>query len=133
MVGAMLCLRAIHWLDLFSFMTELALGAIGIAIATAAHVLVLSKVVRRNIERIRRLPERACVFAFTAWKGYLMIAVMVTIGVLLRSSTMPMYYLSIPYTAMGIVLLIGSAGFYREFLATAAKGPSQRINSLDKG
>jgi len=48
---------------------------------------------------------------------------MMTAGISLRSSSLPLYYLSLPYTAMGIVLLTGSAVFYREFLRAA---PAQR-------
>jgi hypothetical protein len=46
-----------------------------------------------------------------------MIALMMTIGITLRSASIPKYYLSIPYTAMGGILLIGSLKFYRRFLA----------------
>ena len=36
-----------------------------------------------------RLPDRACVFAFTAPRGYVMIALMMTAGISLRSSSTP--------------------------------------------
>lgn len=75
------------------------------------------QVVQKNIDRIELLPERACLFAFTAWHGYIMIALMIMIGFTLRNSALPMYYLSIPYTAMGGTLLIGSLRYYRRFLA----------------
>jgi hypothetical protein len=78
-------------------------------------------VVQKNLDRIERLPERACLFAFTAWHGYIMIALMIMIGFTLRNSAIPMYYLSIPYTAMGGTLLIGSLRFYRQFLAARTR------------
>ena len=79
------------------------------------YVIGFSKVVQRNINRINLLPARACVFAFTAWRGYLMIAVMIVLGLTLRNTSIPKTYLSVPYAIMGSVLLIGSVGFFREF------------------
>jgi hypothetical protein len=85
-------------------------------LAVAGYFFFFIKVVQKNIDRISRLPERACLFAFTAWHGYIMIALMMTVGIMLRNASIPKYYLSIPYTAMGGILLIGSLRFYRRFL-----------------
>lgn len=114
--GALLCIRGEIWLEVFPLGTEFALEAISIALAVGGYFFFFVKVVQRNIERINRLPERACLFAFTAWHGYIMIALMMTIGITLRNAAIPKYYLSIPYTAMGGILLIGSLRFYRRFL-----------------
>jgi hypothetical protein len=48
-----------------------------------------------------------------------MIGIMMTAGISLRSSSIPLYYLSLPYSAMGGILLAGSVVFYREFLSAA--------------
>ena len=117
LAGVLLCIRATIWLDVFPFRTELALESLSIVFAVLGYTLVFTKVVKKNIDRIDRLPKRACIFAFTAWRGYLMIALMVTIGITLRNTSLPKYYLSIPYAAIGAVLLIGSVRFYRQFLA----------------
>jgi len=92
-----------------------------IGIAIAAYLLWFSKLVLRNIARIHRLPEWACAFAFTAWHGYLMIGVMMSLGIVLRNSTVPRIYLAVPYAIMGAVLLVGSLRFIREF--SAARTP----------
>jgi len=117
LAGALLCIRAAIWLEAFPFATGFALEAVSVILAMAVYFLMFSSLVDKNIERIHRLPERACVFAFTAWRGYLMIVLMMTIGITLRNTSIPKYFLSIPYTAMGGTLLIGSLGFYRQFLA----------------
>jgi hypothetical protein len=52
-------------------------------------------------------------------RGYVMIALMITIGLTLRNSTIPKYYLTLPYDVMGGVLLIGSIRFYRQFFVVA--------------
>ena len=90
-----------------------------LVIAAAGHIFLLAGIVRKNITRIGRLPERACVFAFSAWRGYVMIGIMMPAGISLRNSSIPLYYLSLPYSAMGGILLAGSVMFYREFLSVA--------------
>lgn len=115
--GALLCWRGAIWLDVFPFLTEFALESISIVLAAAGYFYLVSRLVKQNIDRICELPERACMFACTAWRGYFMIALMMAIGITLRNSSIPSHYLSIPYTAMGGALLAGSARFYREFLA----------------
>jgi hypothetical protein len=118
--GMLLCVRGEIWLEAFPLGTEFALEAISIALAVAGYFFFFMKVVQKNIDRISRLPDRACFFAFTAWHGYIMIALMMTIGITLRNASIPKYYLSIPYTAMGGILLIGSLKFYRRFLTALA-------------
>ena len=113
--GLVLCARALVWLDVFSLGVELALETASLAIAIIGYLFLFVKVVQKNIDRIRQLPENACVFAFTAWQGYVLIALMITIGITLRNTSIPKYFLAVPYTAMGAILLIGSAKFYRQF------------------
>lgn len=114
--GVLLCIRGEIWLEAFPLGTEFALETISLGLAVAGYFFFFMKVVQKNIDRISRLPERACLFAFTAWHGYIMIALMITIGITLRNASIPKFYLSIPYTAMGGILLIGSFRFYRRFL-----------------
>jgi len=121
--GGILCTRGALWLGQFQTGTIAAVESAALAVAAAGYIALFSRLVRKNIDRINSLPERACVFAFTPWRGYIMIGIMMTAGISLRSSSLPLYYLSLPYTAMGIVLLTGSAVFYREFLRAA---PAQR-------
>ena len=115
--GVVLCVRGELWLEVFPTGTEIAMETISIGLAVVGYFLLFAEVVQKNIDRIEQLPERACLFAFTAWHGYIMIAFMILIGFTLRNSSIPMYYLSIPYTAMGGTLLIGSLRFYRRFMA----------------
>lgn len=119
--GVLLCVRGEIWLEVLPLETEFALETISIGLAVAGYFFFFMNVVQKNIDRIERLPERACLFAFTAWHGYIMIALMIMIGFTLRHSAIPMYYLSIPYTAMGGTLLIGSLRFYRQFLAARTR------------
>ena len=116
--GTILCVRGIQWMDSFSFQTEIELEGISIAAAIAGYLYLFSGIVQKNINRIKNLPERACLFAFTAFRGYAMIVVMMSFGLYLRSTPFPKYILAIPYSVMGSMLLIGSAVFYRQFVIT---------------
>ena len=114
--GLLLCIRAIAWIAQFAFITGVTLETVSLLLAIVGYVYVFSKIVRKNIARIHTLPDRVCAFAFTAWRGYIMIGLMVTVGLTLRNSSIPKFYLSIPYTAMGGMLLIGSRKFFGQFL-----------------
>lgn len=114
--GTVLCLRGEDWMEALPLETELGLEVLSAFFAVLAYLLFFVHVVRKNIDRIAGLPDRACLFAFTAWRGYLLIALMVSLGIWLRNSVVPKYYLSIPYSVMGMILLLGSAQFFRQFL-----------------
>jgi len=118
-VGVLLCLRAIVWLAPFTLGADLLVETASVALAAIGYIYGFSKAVQKNISRIHGLPDSACAFAFTTWRGYLMIAFMATVGIVLRSSSFPKYYLTIPYTVMGGVLLIGGVKLFRQFLFTA--------------
>ncbi len=114
-VGVMLLTYAINWLsDPLSGITIL-LGALGVLISIIANRLQFSKLATKNIERILILNEKACLFAFQAWKGYLIIFVMITGGILLRSSAIPRPYLAVAYTSVGGALLQASLIYYQRF------------------
>jgi nucleoside recognition membrane protein YjiH len=117
--GGLLCVRGTLWLGELRFPAIASIEGASLILAATGYIFLFSGIVRKNVMRIGGLPDRACVFAFTAWRGYIMIAVMMTAGISLRSSSIPLYYLSLPYTAMGGILLTGSVAFYREFLRVA--------------
>ena len=116
--GAILCVRATIWLNALSLSTEVLFCSISLALAMVAYLFLFARLVERSIERIMALPERVCLFAFTPWRGYAVITLMITLGVTLRSS-FPGYYLSIPYYAMGGTLILGGTRFHRRFFGSA--------------
>ncbi len=122
-IGILLCTRALLWLSEFSIFNEILLAGVGFTFSFWGHKYGVSKIVRKNVQRIHGLPESVCCFAFTPLRGYTMIALMITIGILLRSSSLPRYYLSLPYIAMGGALLMGSGQFFREFYNYKSKKP----------
>jgi len=117
--GGILCVRGTIWLKPLPPIEEIFVGLLSFVIAAVGYMYGFSKVVQKNIDRIHRMPERAAIFAFTPARGYVLIVLMIAIGITLRNSTIPKYYLTLPYDAMGGVLLIGSIRFYRQFFIVA--------------
>ncbi len=120
--GIILCVRAYIWLSLYNVRVELLLTGAGSILALLFYLFLFSRVTRRNINRICALPERPCVFAFTRWQGYLLIGLMITLGITLRTSSLPKAYLILPYLGMGGALLIGSFNFFAQFRRVALLG-----------
>jgi len=114
--GFILIERAYGWLEDLASEQLLFVLSLGVTLALIFYFAGFIKIARKNINRINSLPESVCIFAFTAWKGYLVIAVMVTAGILLRHSSFPKHYLAVFYVAMGGSLLLGSSLFYTKFI-----------------
>lgn len=113
--GTVLFSRAVLWLIPSGLTPGFGLEMLGLVVAVVCYLYGFSKIVQKNILRIHDLPDPVCAFAFTAWKGYAMIAIMVTIGITLRNSSIPKYYLAVAYSAMGGMLVMGSIRFFRQF------------------
>ena len=123
-VGLMLCRYAVTWLTHPLSWIAFALGLLGVALSVAANRWQFSALALKNIARIEVLPDRPCIFSFLAWKGYLIIAVMVTVGILLRSSAIPRTDLAVIYAAIGGALLQASFRYYSYLFAAAC--PARR-------
>jgi hypothetical protein len=119
--GGILCTRASIWLANDSTRTAILLEVSGIVAGLVFYILLFIKVARKNIVRICSLPDRPCFFAFTAWKGYLMIGGMMTLGIMLRNSSLPREILIVPYLAMGGALILASFRFAVMFWNTAIR------------
>ena len=122
-VGVMLCSMAYHWLKEVAWLTAFPFGLFGIILSLAAYRFGFSKIARKNINRICLLPEKGCIFAFQAWKSYLIIAFMIALGIILRHSPIPKHYLAIVYTAIGGALLLSSLHYYRRLWQLILKKP----------
>jgi hypothetical protein len=118
-VGLMLLSYAFKWLTNPLSMITALLGLLGIIISFFSNRFQFSKLALKNIERILSYNEKACLFAFQAWKGYLIIGVMVTGGILLRSSALPKPYLAVVYAGIGGALLLASLNYYVRFFQIA--------------
>lgn len=111
-VGILLCRLAYGWLDTLVFRAALLSGAAGVIGAVVAYHFVFSAIAHKNIGRLSLFPEKACFFAFQAWKSYFIIVVMVALGAILRHSPIPKQYLAALYLTIGGALLLSSLHYY---------------------
>jgi len=114
--GTILIERAYGWLTDLTTGELLIVLSLGIIFTLIFYFFGFIKIARKNIIRLNSLPDSVCVFAFTAWKGYFIIAFMITSGILLRHSSFPKHFLAVLYVAMGGSLLLGSILFYLNFI-----------------
>jgi hypothetical protein len=111
--GLLLGRLAVTWLRPLPLGRALVLGALGLALAVGSHRWLFRGLARRNIARIGRYADKGCLFAFQAWRSYLVIALMVALGVALRHSALPREGLAVLYIAMGGALGLGSLAYFR--------------------
>lgn len=116
-VGILLCARAAYWL--------LALGrpanVLGALLALISGVVIyrfgFSRIAKKNIRRIEQKPETVCLFAFQAWKSYILIVVMMLLGYTMRHSSLPLIITAFVYLAIGTALSLSSSLYYRCFVS----------------
>ena len=111
-VGVMLCRLAYVWLAVIHRGTAASFGLLGVLLAVAAYRFGFSRIAQKNIKRLCLLTEKTCVFAFQTWKGYLIVGFMITLGIILRNSTIPKQYLAIIYTIIGGAIFLSSLHYY---------------------
>lgn len=115
-VGLGLVVTAIDWLVPEGWARGAGYGGAGVM----ASVLWLRRpfggLAQKNIHRLRKLPTRGCVFAFQAWKSYLLILIMIALGSLLRQLPIQRPLLAVVYTAIGASLVLGSIHYYRHLM-----------------
>jgi hypothetical protein len=111
-VGVMLCHVAYRWFAGINTGLAVILGSLGAMMALAAHHFGFSKIAQKNIKRLSVLTEKTCVFAFQTRKGYLVIAIMIFLGVILRNSPIPKSYLAIVYTTIGGAIFLSSFHYH---------------------
>jgi hypothetical protein len=121
-VGVMLCRLAYGWLRDTQGSPALLLGLSGAVAALGVYRFGFVRVARRNMERIDRSVDNACVFSFQSWRGYLIVAVMVTLGVTLRHSAIPRPVLAVLYAAIGGGLFLASLHYYVHFRGGRTRG-----------
>jgi hypothetical protein len=114
-VGIMLLTYAATWLAPVPVPEEIALGGSGLALAAVAACFLFRGIARKNIERIDNGPGRASVFAFQAWRSYVVMAFMIALGITLRHSALPKPALAVMYAAIGGALMLASGLYHRSF------------------
>ena len=111
-VGLGLCRLAYKWVSLLPGTRATFFGMAGLLLALIAYRFSFSGIAAKNIERLCRLPAKGCLFAFQAWRSYLIIGLMIGMGFVLRQTRIPKPYLAIVYFAVGGALILASFHYY---------------------
>lgn len=111
-VGVMLNTYAYHWLVDYNDGNSYLFAIISVISAFIVYYFGFTKIVTKNISRITKLKDNPCIFSFMSWKGYLMVAVMMKMGNLARTSSFPKQYLSVIYIIMGFALAFSSFHYF---------------------
>lgn len=129
-VGLMMCLTGAGWLLQEGIVWGTGFELLGLALAVLTVRWGFGGIARKNIRRLRRLPDRGCFFAFQAWKSYLLIMIMIALGVTLRHSPIPRNLIAVVYTAVGGALFLGSFHYYRHLVRLMQAAIRRRAGSL---
>ncbi len=131
-VGIVLCRLAYIWLKTVPWSRALPLGSFGLVLALAAYRYPFSKIALKNIDRLCLMADKCCIFAFQAWRSYLVVIFMMLLGITLRYSPFPRHFLAVVYAAVGGALFLSSFHFYRRiWMLKIRKQPY--LSSEDKG
>jgi hypothetical protein len=120
-VGTMLLLFAYSWLKASQVDSSFLFVGVGVGAALVIHHFGFLKIVDKNLGRILPMEGKKCAFSFMTWKSYIIVAVMVTMGTLLRHSAIPKTYLSVLYIGIGLSLVLSSIRYLRVLLSQLRK------------
>ena len=126
-VGIMLCNKAYKWL-LDSIESAAFFYVPGIIAALVISHLGFLRIVDRNLERIMLMSGRRSIFSFMPWRSYLLIVFMITLGIVLKKTSIPRNYLAFIYIAIGLSLFLSSIRYFRYFILSF----KENGNSEDK-
>ena len=115
--GTMLLVLAYSWLSDVERPVGFIYFGVGLTAALLIHGFGFRKIAARNIKRILAKSGWQCLFSCFAWKSYLLIIVMITMGKLFRNSAIPKPYLAILYTAIGLAMVLSSFKYLTVFIA----------------
>jgi hypothetical protein len=115
-VGFMLCKMAIGWLNDYASGGKYIFAVTGIMAALVIHHFGFLKVVNKNLTRLNSFEGKRCPFSFISWRSYMLVAIMMTMGITMRHSSIPKQYLSVLYLAIGLALVLSSIRYFRHYL-----------------
>lgn len=113
-VGIFLNVLAFGWLKYFNNMQILITIILGLFVGWLIAHFGFGKIANKNINRILAYPKEVCVFAFQEWKSYILIVVMMSMGIFLRTTgILPKFILAPMYIGIGTALFLASFKYYK--------------------
>lgn len=104
-IGCLLVYRGWGWLD--PGRNWLLIPVAGV-LGTLKSLLILDKIARRSIQRIILFKDGTCLGAVYSWKTWLLVALMMASGILMRKITQPGPMIGTLYCAIGWALCLSS-------------------------
>jgi hypothetical protein len=115
-VGIMLIGFAWSWLSVLTSAEKELYYAAGFLTAMPIHHFGFLKIADKNLRRLLPITEKKCLFSFMTWKSYIIVVFMVSMGIMLRHSSIPKRYLSILYNGIGLALFLSGIRYLRFFI-----------------
>ena len=116
-VGIFLNVLGFGWLKYLNIMQILITILIGLLAGWSIARFGFGNIAIKNVNRILAYPKHACVFAFQEWKSYVLIAVMMSLGIILRTTGLiPKFILAPMYIGIGTALFLASFKYYRNLI-----------------
>ena len=112
-VGVMLSSFATRWLIAYGKSLALLYAAVGLGLSLVIHHYGFLRIVDKNLGRISKMEGKRCAFSFITWRSYIIVAMMITMGIMLRHSAIPKQYLSILYIGIGMALILSSIRYFK--------------------
>ena len=119
-VGLGLAAAGLAWCSGPALPWSVVLAGAGLAAGLVKGRFVIRRMAERNAGRIIARGDGRCLGGFLSAKTWLLVAVMMVSGMVLRRSAVPRPILGVVYTAVGTALLAGSVILWR-----ASKRPAQ--------
>lgn len=114
-VGLILVRYSVSWLLHYSGREQTICYAAGFLTAMPVHHFGFLRIADKNLNRLLPLSEKRCLFSFMTWRSYLIVLIMVSMGIILRHSSLPKHYLSVLYTGIGLALFLSGIRYFRFF------------------
>ncbi len=126
-VGVMLLILASSWLSNAANTNIAVFVAAGVVLALLVHHFGFLRIVNKNLKRILSMDGKKCLFAFIPWRSYLIIAVMIAMGIILRRSAIPKQYLAVLYIGIGLALILSSIRYMRIFIREIRRQKQEQL------
>ena len=113
-VGIFLNILALSWLKSVNNMQIFISVIIGLLVGLVIARFGFGNIANKNVKRILAYPKHACIFAFQEWKSYILIAIMMNLGIFLRTTGLIPKYILVPmYLGIGTALFLASFKYYK--------------------
>ena len=106
-VGILLNSFAFRWLQLYDGWPVMVSVTCGLLLGLTIAFFGFRRVAINNIRRIMEMTDDTCLFAFQKWQSYILIVVMMSMGIFLRTTDIfPKIFLASIYMGIGTALFI---------------------------